>query len=77
MQINLIREELLKPLSYVAGVVERRQTLPVLSYVLLRQQEGELTLTGTDLEIEVNAKIKKAEGEIGRASCRERVYVLV
>ena len=62
MQINLIREELLKPLSYVAGVVERRQTLPVLSYVLLRQQEGELTLTGTDLEIEVNAKIKKAEG---------------
>lgn len=62
MQITLTREELLKPLSYVAGIVERRQTLPVLSYVMLRQQEGEMTLTGTDLEIEVIAKIKKEAG---------------
>lgn len=62
MQINLTREEILKPLSYVAGVVERRQTLPVLSYILLRQHEGEMTLTGTDLEIEVIAKIKKSSG---------------
>lgn len=62
MQINLTREELLKPLSYVAGIVERRQTLPVLSYVLLRQQDGEMTLTGTDLEIEVIAKIKQEAG---------------
>ena len=57
MQISLRREELLTPLSYVAGVVERRQTLPVLSYVLLKQQDGETTLTGTDLEIEIIAKI--------------------
>ena len=62
MQISLSREEFLKPLGYVAGVVERRQTLPVLSYVLLRQQNGEMTLTGTDLEIEVIAKIKKSDG---------------
>jgi DNA polymerase-3 subunit beta len=59
MQINLTREELLKPLGYVAGIVERRQTLPVLSYVLLRQQDGEMSLTGTDLELEVIAKIKQ------------------
>src|SRR3989344_4873390 len=64
MQITLSREDLLKPLSYVTGVVERRQTLPVLSYVLLRQQDGTTTLTGTDLEIEVVAKISiKKEGE--------------
>ena len=62
MQINITRDELLKPLSYVAGVVEKRQTLPVLSYVLLRQQGGSMTLTGTDLEIEVIATIKKTEG---------------
>ncbi|HYA38981.1 MAG TPA: DNA polymerase III subunit beta [Candidatus Methylomirabilis sp.] len=59
MQINLTRDELLKPLSYVAGVVEKRQTLPVLSYVLLRQHDGSMTLTGTDLEIEVVATVKK------------------
>ncbi|MEW6331170.1 MAG: DNA polymerase III subunit beta [Pseudomonadota bacterium] len=60
MQITISREELLKPLGYVTGVVERRQTLPVLSYVLLRQQDGEMTLTGTDLEIEVIAKVTRA-----------------
>lgn len=61
MQISLTREDLLRPLGYVTGVVERRQTLPVLSYVLLRQQDGEMMLTGTDLEIEVVAKIRKAD----------------
>lgn len=60
MQITLTREELLKPLAYVTGVVERRQTLPVLSYVLLRQQDGEMTFTGTDLEIEIIAKATRA-----------------
>lgn len=58
MQINLKREDLLKPLSYVAGVVERRQTLPILSYVLLKQTDGGGTLTGTDLEVEVVAGFK-------------------
>lgn len=62
MQITITREDLLKPLGYVAGVVERRQTLPVLSYILLRQKDGEMTLTGTDLEIEVIAKVSKAGG---------------
>jgi len=61
MQINLTRDELLKPLSYVAGVVEKRQTLPVLAYVLLRQHDSAMTVTGTDLEIEVVATIKKAD----------------
>lgn len=56
MHISLQREDILKPLSYVAGAVEKRQTLPILSFVLLRQQNGELTLTGTDLEVEIVAK---------------------
>jgi len=61
MQITLTREELLKPLGYVVGVVERRQTLPILSYVLMRIQGKELALTGTDLEIEIIAKVKDAD----------------
>lgn len=64
MQITLAREDLLKPLGYVTGVVERRQTLPVLSYLLLRQHEGEFTLTGTDLEIEIVAKLNHKGGGI-------------
>ena len=67
MHVQLSREELLKPLSHVAAVVERRQTLPILSNVLLSMHEGQLRLTGTDLEIELVAGVPltaKAEGAI-------------
>lgn len=64
MRITAPREELLKPLGFVAGVVERRQTLPILGNILLRLEDGVLTLTGTDLEVEVVARMK-AEGENG------------
>ena len=52
MKISINRETLLKPLQQVAGVVERRQTLPVLSNVLMRA-EGISCMTGTDLEVEM------------------------
>ncbi|MDH5631401.1 MAG: DNA polymerase III subunit beta [Gammaproteobacteria bacterium] len=67
MQISIQRDELLKPLTYAAGVVERRQTLPVLSNVLLQVKDGSLVITATDLEIEVVAttSVKSAtDGEI-------------
>jgi DNA polymerase-3 subunit beta len=53
MQFQISREALLKPLQLVSGVVERRQTLPVLANVLLVLKDGELSLTGTDLEVEL------------------------
>lgn len=65
MQIELAREELLKPMGIVAGVVERRQTLPILSYVLLKSEGDQLTVTGTDLEIEVVARVPaRTRGEV-------------
>jgi DNA polymerase-3 subunit beta len=63
MQIILQREAILKPLSYVAGVVEKRQTLPILSFVLLRQEGDTVSLTGTDLEVEIIAKVKAERRE--------------
>lgn len=57
MDIILQREALLKPLQAVSGVVEKKQTLPVLSNVLLTIKDGQLLLTGTDLEIEIVAFI--------------------
>ena len=55
MNFGIQREALLKPLQTVCGVVERRQTLPILSHVLLKTGEGKLTMTGTDLEVEMVA----------------------
>ena len=57
MQFTISREALLKPLQLVAGVVERRQTLPVLSNVLVSLHEGQLSLTGTDLEVELVGRV--------------------
>jgi DNA polymerase III subunit beta len=72
MQISLKREDLLKPLSIVAGVVERRQTLPILSNILLRYTGNELTLIGTDLEVEVCAQISGKAGEAGEMTIPAR-----
>ncbi len=53
MQFQISREALLKPLQLVSGVVERRQTLPVLANVLLVLKDKQLSITGTDLEVEL------------------------
>lgn len=53
MDITVQREALLKPLQAVSGVVEKKQTLPILSNVLLTIKNNQLLLTGTDLEIEL------------------------
>ncbi len=57
MHFVISREALLKPLQLVSGVVERRQTLPVLSNVLLVLDDSELSLTGTDLEVELVGRV--------------------
>ncbi len=56
MKLSTLRESLLKPLQAVIGVVERRQTMPILSNVLLTAKNGGLTVTGTDLEVELVAE---------------------
>ncbi len=57
MQFSINREAFLKPLQLVSGVVERRQTLPVLSNVLMVLEGNELELTGTDLEVELIGRV--------------------
>ena len=57
MHFVISREAFLKPLQLVSGVVERRQTLPVLSNVLLDLKQSELSLTGTDLEVELVGRV--------------------
>ncbi len=72
MQMTIQRDQLLKPLSLVAGVAERRQTLPILSNVLLRYREGVLTLTGTDLEVEVIVNVETANASEGEFTAPAR-----
>ena len=55
MKLTAPREDILAPLQSVIGVVERRQTMPVLANVLLAARDGRLSVTGTDLEVELVA----------------------
>jgi DNA polymerase-3 subunit beta len=67
MKFSAARDVLLKPLQAVIGVVERRQTMPILSNVLLVAKGNELAVTATDLEVELVAQTEvsvEAGGEI-------------
>ena len=51
--IRASRDAILKPLSTVAGIVERRHTLPILANVLLRKEGDSVSFLATDVEIQI------------------------
>ncbi|WP_373603830.1 DNA polymerase III subunit beta [Aggregatibacter sp. HMT-949] len=55
MQFSISRENLLKPLQQVCGVLTSRPNIPVLNNVLLHIEDNRLTITGTDLEVELSS----------------------
>ena len=65
MKLSTEREVLLKPLQAVIGVVERRQTMPILANVLLSARDGQLSITATDLEVELVASVDLDVGQEG------------
>ena len=58
MKFSINREDILSVLQLLAGVVERRQTLPILSNALLSLSEGVLSVIGTDLEVEIRGQVR-------------------
>ena len=72
MKIKINRDALIKPLQQVAGVVERRQTLPVLSNVLLQVNGDQLSVTGTDLEVELVGRLQVTDAEAGEVTVPAR-----
>tara|TARA_R110001592_G_scaffold363043_1_gene679591 strand:- start:77418 stop:78521 length:1104 start_codon:yes stop_codon:yes gene_type:complete len=76
MKFTISRDALLKPLNLVAGVVERRQTLPILANVLMELDGDRLALTGTDLEVELVGRVQLASaGESGEVTVPARKLV--
>jgi DNA polymerase-3 subunit beta len=57
MKFTIEKDVLLKPLQLAAGVVEKRNTLPILANILLKTKGKQLLLVGTDLDIELQGKI--------------------
>lgn len=72
MKFQIDKETLLDPLQQIIGAVEKRQTMPALSNVLIRTTENSLTLTATDLEIELVSQIGMVVDEPGEITVPAR-----
>ena len=72
MRFSIQREALLRRLQQVVGVVERRQTLPVLANLLVNVDAGGVALTGTDLEVEMVARTEADDLDAGEVTVPAR-----
>jgi DNA polymerase III subunit beta len=57
MKLTIDRISLLRPLGHVQSVVERRNTIPILANVVLRAEGGELSLTATDMDMDIATEV--------------------
>ena len=72
MRFSIQREAFLKRLQHVVGVVERRQTLPVLANLLVVVDGNGVALTGTDLEVEMVARMEADDLQPGETTVPAR-----
>ena len=75
MKFTVERETLLDPLQAVQGVVERRQTLPILSNLLVCVSDGALSVTATDMEVELVARTALEGAEDGEITVPARKLI--
>jgi DNA polymerase-3 subunit beta len=75
MQIKVAREQIMPSLMKVSGVVEKRQTLPILGNLLVSAEEERITLTGTDLEVEVASRCFASVHESGEITVPARKFI--
>ncbi len=61
--VQATRDALLKPLSTVAGIVERRNTLPILANILLRKEGKSVAFIATDLEVQITTHAEFGIGD--------------
>ena len=75
MKFIINREEILTPLQQIVSVIEKRQTIPILANVLVLLKEDKLVLTGTDLEIQIIAKIDRPHSLPGAITVPARKFL--
>jgi len=75
MKFSAERESLLAALTSVIGVVERRQTMPILANLLLSAEQGSLSITATDLEVELVARAEIKSGTDGELTLPGRKFL--
>ena len=74
MKVTVERAQLLKSLSHVHRVVERRNTIPILGNVLVRAETAKLSLKATDLDLEVTETLAAETGTGGSTTVQVKVW---
>jgi DNA polymerase III subunit beta len=72
MELAIDRVSLLSSLSMVQGIVERRNTVPILGHVLIEPSEGRLRLSATDLEVGIRTEIAAETAQAGSLTLSAR-----
>lgn len=75
MKLSIDRAELLTELAPMQGVVERKSTIPVLSHLLLKVQEGKLHLAATDLDVSLTSWCEAEVSEDGGLAVQARKFI--
>ncbi len=75
MKFIINREQLLQPLQQIVSVIEKRQTMPILSNVLLQVVGGRLVMTGTDTELQIVAGLNLEVAEDGEITVPARKFL--
>ncbi|RKZ87294.1 MAG: DNA polymerase III subunit beta [Gammaproteobacteria bacterium] len=75
MQFTVSQEVIVRPLQLVCSIVERRATLPILSTILLRTHGNQLTMTSTDMELEMIATLPVAVEQEGKTTVSARKFL--
>jgi len=58
MKIIIKREDLKRAVSSVIGVVDKKQTMPILGHILMENEDNNLKLTATNLEVQITSIAK-------------------
>ncbi len=75
MEFTVSQEAIVRPLQLVCSIVERRATLPILSTILLRVHGQQLTMTSTDMELEMIASLPVAVEQEGKTTVSARKFL--
>ncbi|MEH0690035.1 DNA polymerase III subunit beta [Vibrio cholerae] len=76
MKFSIQRSHLLKPLQQVSGALGGRATLPILGNLLIKVVDNQLTLTATDLEVELVSRVQlEGEFEAGSVTVPSRKFL--
>jgi DNA polymerase-3 subunit beta len=75
LSLSITRDKLLRPANLVAGIVERKSTVPILGNILIKVENGVLSLSGSDSEIQLTTKLAVENATDGSTTVSAQKFI--